>query len=55
MWRVVTAPNMIVVKIIIIRVRGFSCIEPKTIKIVNTSKLFQILLIGKSEDIQLLN
>ena len=26
----------------IIRIRGFSCIEPKKIKIVNTSKFFQI-------------
>ena len=43
MWRVVTALSTIVVKIIIIRIKGFSCIEPKKIKIVNTSKLFQIL------------
>ena len=42
MWRVVTALNTIVVKIIIIRIKSFSCIEPKKIKIVNTSKLFQI-------------
>ena len=43
MWRVVTALNSIVVKIIIIRIKSFSCIEPKKIKIVNTSKLFQLL------------
>ena len=43
MWRVVTALNTIVVQVIIIRIKGFSCIEPKKINIVNTSKLFQIL------------
>ena len=43
MWRVVTALDTIVTKIIIIKIKGFSCIEPKKIKIVNTSKLFQIL------------
>ena len=43
MWRVVTALDTIVIKIIIIKIKGFSCIEPKKIKIVNTSKLFQIL------------
>ena len=43
MWRVVTALDTIVTKIIIIKIKGFSCIEPKKNKIVNTSKLFQIL------------
>ena len=43
MWRVVTALNTIVVKIIIIMIKGLSCIEPKKIKIVNTIKLFEIL------------
>ena len=37
------ALNTIVVQVIIIRIKHFSCIEPKKIKIVNTSKLFQIL------------
>ena len=43
MWRVVTALNTIVAQVIIIRIKGFSCSEPEKIKIVNTSKLFQIL------------
>ena len=43
MWRLVTALNTIVIQVIIIRIKGISCIEPKKIKIVNTSKLFQII------------
>ena len=42
MWRVVEALDTIVVKIIITRIKVFSCIEPKKIEIINTSKLFQI-------------
>ena len=37
MWRVVTALDTIVIKIIIIKIKGFSCIEPKKIKIVHGS------------------
>ena len=55
MWRVVTALDTIVIKIIIIKIKGFSCIEPKKIKIVNTSKLFPILFGSKCEGMQLLN